>query len=77
MRIYPVKQEVIEKKSSPWWWRFPIMLVCGTMIFGIIVFGKVASAASGVPEFGDILGAAIKGLKIYFDFLLDVLKFIW
>jgi len=60
-----------------WWVKTPIVLVCVLMVATVVVFGKVAYAASGMPEFGQILSEATTAFKAYLDWLLEVLKFIW
>ena len=42
----------------------------------LATMGRVAYAGS-LDELGEILQAGTDGLKLYFDFLLDVLKVIW
>ena len=59
------------------WWRIPVILFCILMVATVIVFSKVVYAASGMPEFGQLLSAATEGLTEYFKFLMDVLEFIW
>ncbi|KKM93467.1 hypothetical protein LCGC14_1208180 [marine sediment metagenome] len=75
MRLKRVEPEI--KKSSPWWWRVPVILVCGAVIFTIIVFGKVVSAASGMPEFGEILANNLNALKAFWENNLEILRLIW
>ena len=62
---------------SRWWFKIPIILFSILMVATAVVFGKVAYAASGMPEFGQILIAATDGLEQYFKFLLDVLVAVW
>ena len=62
---------------NKWWFKGPIILFCILMVTTVVVFSKVAYAASGMPEFGQLLSAATDGLKEYFKFLMDVLEFIW
>ena len=63
--------------NSKLWWRIPLILFSVLMVATVIVFGKVAYAASGMPEFAQILTAATNGLKAYFEWLLEVLTLIW
>ena len=62
---------------NKWWFKVPIILFCILMVATAIVFGKVAYAASGMPEFGQILTAGLDGFKAYLEWLLEILKFIW
>jgi len=64
-------------KMSKWWFKVPIILLCVLMVAGAVVFGKVAYAASGMPEFGQIITASLDALKITLEHLYEVLKLIW
>jgi len=60
-----------------WWFKAPIALASVLMVATVVVFGKVAYAVSGMPEFGQILSEATTAFIAYLDWLLQVLEFIW
>ena len=62
---------------SKWWLKAPILLFCILMIATVVVFGRVAYAASGMPEFGQIITAHLDALKITLESLYEILVFIW
>ena len=59
-----------------WWLRVPVILVCLTLIASVFLFGTVSYAASGTPEFGQVLNAMLDGwkelLKAFKDIILAV-----
>ena len=60
---------------SKWWWRVPIILFCLAIVFGLLMFGKVAMAESS-GDLAKILEAGLNGFKEYLDWLIEVLKLI-
>ena len=60
-----------------WWFKAPIILGSILMVATAVVFGRVAYAASGMPEFGQIITAHLDALKITLESLYEILVFIW
>lgn len=56
-----------------WWVRVPIILVCVALIASIFLFGTVSYAASGTPEFGQVLNAMLDGFKEFLKALKDII----
>lgn len=51
--------------------------MCVLMVTTAVVFGKVAYAASGMPEFGEILANNLDALQEFFKNNLKILELIW
>ena len=64
-------------KMNKWWLRTPILLLCALMIGGTVAFGKVVSAASGDPEFGEIIVASLDAFKMVLEHFYEMLVYIW
>ena len=68
MRITP-RQELVEvKRTSPWWWRVPVILITLVAIVVLLTIAKVASAAFA-GDLGMLLEAGLEGFKVYLNWL--------
>ena len=76
MRITP-RQELVEvKRTSPWWWRVPVILITLVAIVVLLTIAKVASAAFA-GDLGMLLEAGLEGFKVYLDWLYKLFELIW
>lgn len=62
---------------SKWWFKAPIILTCILMVATFIVFGTVARASSGMPEFGLLISGMLEGFEILIKGFLDMLILVW
>ena len=70
------KREKPKKNLERWWYRVPVIIVCLLMVFIVLTYHKVVSAATA-SEFSQLLDTALAMLRAGFDFLLEVLDVIW
>jgi len=62
---------------NKWWFKAPIILFCILMVATAIVFGKVAYAASGMPEFGEVITASLEAFEMLLKHFYEILVLIW
>lgn len=76
MRITP-RQEIIEvKRTSPWWWRVPVIIITIGIISILLTIVRVASA-DYAGDLGMLIEASLKAFEMVLDHLFRIIELVW
>ena len=76
MRIIPRQEPIEMKRTSPWWWRAPLILLTLSAVVVLLTIAKVASAAFA-GEFGMLLEADLKFAELWFEHIFRLVELVW
>ena len=76
MRIIPRQEPIEMKRTSPWWWRVPVILITLVAIVVLLTIAKVASAAFA-GDLGMLLEADLKFAELWFEHIFRLFELVW
>ena len=76
MRIIPRQEPIEVKRTSPWWWRVPFILLTLAALFISLTIAKVARAAFA-GDLGMLLEADLKFAELWFEHIFRLFELVW